>query len=157
MINLKVADDENTIREFMIEDDVWDTFTDDNSSKDAYLPVFESKTLWLKVLYNEHVIGFIFIENDNMSTLKIHPCLAKEYRPLIRDVFKALFMWFVALPELVNKMVVSIPFTRQIVYNTARKIGFIDEGINRESFLKGGVFHDQWNLGLTRKEIKDLL
>ena len=60
-------------------------------------------------------------------------------------------------PEFINKMIVSIPFCRKIVYNTAIKTGFIEEGVNRQSFLKDGVFYDQWDLGLTKNEIRCLV
>lgn len=151
------TEDPELVRNFMIQDEVWDTFTDDLSVKDKYIPDFSSKSLWLKVVIDGELIGAILVENENLSTLRIHPCLSKPYRIMIREVFNSLFKIILNTPFFINKIVVSIPFSRRIVYNTAKKIGFKDEGINRESFLKNGIFYDQWNLGLTKEEIKGLI
>jgi RimJ/RimL family protein N-acetyltransferase len=56
-----------------------------------------------------------------------------------------------------QKVNISIPKTRRIVYNLAKNVGFKDEGVNRMSFTKNGKTHDQWLLGLTRKEIRGML
>lgn len=149
--------DSNIITDFMTKDEVWETFTDDMSEKDQYIPDLSSKSLWLTVSCECGLVGIVSIENENLNTLRIHPCLLKKHRTKIREVFNLLFKMILNTPYFINKVVVSIPFSRRIVYNTAKKIGFKDEGVNRESFLKDGVFHDQWNLGLTKKEIKGLI
>ena len=159
MYNLKLARtlDVELIRSFMLKPEIWNDFTDDMGVKENYFPAINHGTFWLKVMDGDQLVGTILIENVNLSTLNVHPCLLKSHRIHIMKVFDGLFKIFLDFPDWVNKMVVTIPFCRKIVYNTAIKKGFIEEGVNRKSFLKDGVFHDQWYLGLTREEIRSLV
>lgn len=154
LINTK---DKKLIRDFMIKDEIWDSFTDDMSIKENYEPDMSTRAAWLKVVINKMVVGLVLIDNYNLTTLKLHPYMIKEYRKHSRTLVKRVLSIFLKTPDFINKLVVEIPFHRRIVYNVAKKIGFIDEGINRQSFLKNGVYHDQWNLGLTKNEVKGLL
>ena len=145
------------IKAFMLQPEVWDNFTDDMSDRKQYDPEINSGRLWLFVMDGFNLVGTILLENTNLNTLSIHPCLLKSHSKYIREVFNSLFKLLINTPDFINKFVVSIPFSRRIVYNCAKKIGFIDEGINRESFLKNSIFYDQWLLGLTKREIKGLI
>tara|TARA_R110002110_G_scaffold98554_2_gene252168 strand:- start:72 stop:542 length:471 start_codon:yes stop_codon:yes gene_type:complete len=154
LINTK---DAKLIEDFMLKGEIWDSFTDDMSDKDNYSADLGTSSAWLKVVIDEEVVGLVLIDNYNLTTLKMHPYLLKDYRKYSRKLIKRVLSIFLKTPDFINKLVVEIPFHRRIVYNLAKKVGFIDEGINRGSFLKGSVYYDQWNLGLTKKEIKGLL
>lgn len=149
--------DSKFIKSFMTSDEVWSNFSDDMSEKLNYEPDLSTRSLWLKVMINNDLAGLALMENYNLTTLKLHPYLLKDYRVYSRELIKELLALFLKTPAFVNKLVVEIPTHRKIVYNLAKKIGFVDEGINRESFLKDGVFLDQWNLGLTKKEVKKII
>lgn len=159
MVNLELVRtlDETMVNDFMLQDEIWDTFTDDLSVKDSYAPDFSSRSLWLMIMIDGIMAGLILVENANFSTLRVHPYLLKPFRRYVKVAFDHLFRMFLETPEFINKMIVSIPFCRKIVYNTAIKTGFIEEGVNRQSFLKDGVFYDQWDLGLTKNEIRCLV
>lgn len=148
--------DSDLIKRFMTSDEVWDNLSDDMSDKLNYEPDLSTGSLWLKVMINDNFAGLALMENYNLTTLKLHPYLLKGYKIYSRELIKELLTLFLKTPAFVNKLVVEIPTHRKIVYNLAKKIGFVDEGINRGSFLKNGVFLDQWNLGLTKKEVKNI-
>ena len=154
LINTK---DYELIKDFMLKDEVWDLFSDDMSDKDNYKPDSSTRACWLKVVIDDEVVGLVLMDNYNLTTLKLHPYVLNKYRKHSRELIKRCLNIFLKTPEFINKLVVEIPFHRKIVYNLAKKTGFIDEGINRASFLKGGKYFDQWNLGLTKEEIKCLL
>lgn len=141
----------------MLKDEIWDSFTDDMSSKEEYQPDISTRSCWLKVVIDDQVAGLVLIDNYNLTTLKMHPYLLNGYREYSRKLIKRVLGIFMKTPGFINKLVVEIPFHRRIVYNLAKKTGFIDEGVNRKSFLKDGTYYDQWNLGLTKEEIKGLL
>ena len=141
----------------MLNDEVWCNFTDDMSTKDGYEPDLSTRSLWVEVNIDGNFAGMVLMDNYNLTTLKLHPYLLNQYRAHSRELIIELLKVFMKTPDFINKLLVEIPKHRRIVYNLAKKIGFIDEGINRESFLKYGIYHDQWLLGLTKKEIKDLL
>ena len=145
------------IKSFMLNEYIWDSFTDDMSDKEQYEPDLSTRACWLKVIIDNKLVGLVLVDNYNLTTLKLHPYMVKEYRNHSRELIKRVLGIFLKTPDFINKLVVEIPFHRRIVYNLAKKIGFKDEGINRQSFLKDGVYYDQWNLGLTKKEIKGML
>ena len=138
----------------MLKDGIWDSFADDMSNKEQYEPDLSTRAVWLKVIIDDKLVGLVLIDNYNLTTLKLHPYMIKDYRQYSRQLIKRVLSIFLKTPDFINKLVVEIPFNRRIVYNLAKKVGFKDEGINRESFLKGGIYYHQWNLGLTKKEIK---
>ena len=141
----------------MLQQDIWNTFADDLSSKGEYKPDVSTKSAWLKVIIDDEVAGLVLLDNYNLTTLKLHPYMLKKYRKYSRDLIKRVLGIFLKTPDFINKLVVEIPFNRRIVYNLAKRIGFKDEGINRQSYLKDKTYYDQWNLGLTKKEIKGIL
>ena len=141
----------------MLTDEVWDNFSDDMADKEYYEIEISSRKLWVKVDISGDFAGVVLMENYNLSTIKIHPYLMKEFKAYSRDLIRLILKVFLKSPPFINKLVVEIPTNRKIVYNLAKKIGFVDEGINRKSFLKDGVFLDQWNLGLTKDEVKKIV
>ena len=141
----------------MIKDEVWDLWANDMSVKEHYKPDLSSRSVWLKMMINGELAGVVLVGNYNLTTLKMHPYILKCYRKYSRTLSTKLLTMFMGTPKFINKLVLEIPFHRRIVYNLAKKMGFIDEGINRGSFLKDGVYYDQWNLGLTKNEIRCLL
>jgi len=141
----------------MIKPEIWNDFADDMSDIEQYRPEVSSRTMWLSVMDGNELVGLVLLENVNLNTLNVHPAMLKSHRVHIMSVFDDVFKIFLTFPDFINKLVVTIPFCRKIVYNTAIKKGFIDEGVNRKSYLKHSVFYDQWNLGLTRAEIRGLV
>lgn len=149
--------DKKLIRDFMVKDEIWNSFSDDMSVKEQYEPNLTTRSVWLKMIVDDKVVGMILVDNYNLTTLKMHPNILKGYRKYSRLLSERLLVIFTKTPDFINKLVLEIPFHRKIVYNLAKKIGFVDEGINRQSFLKDGIYYDQWLLGLTKEEIKGLL
>ena len=141
----------------MTQDEVWVNFCDDMADKVQYEPSIDTRHLWVRVTIDDVFVGIVLLENYNLSTLKLHPYLLKKYKKHSRELVLRALRLFMKTPYFVNKIIVEIPTHRKIVYNLAKKIGFIDEGINKESFLKSGVFLDQWNLGLTKAEVKKVI
>lgn len=141
----------------MLQDEFWNVFSDDMGVKDNYEPDLSTRSAWLKVVIDGDLVGLVWFKNYNLTTLKLHPYVYRYHRKHSREVIKRALAVFLRTPDFINKLVVEMPFNRRIVYNLAKRIGFIDEGVNRASFLKGGIYYDQWNLGLTKEEIKGLL
>ena len=69
---------------------------------------------------------------------------------------KKFYQWVLEI-KTINKVISIIPENQKKVYNFAKKVGFIDEGVNRHSYKRDGNIYDQWYLGITRNEIEDYL
>lgn len=139
----------------MLQDEVWKTYSCDILTKDSF--VVNSGDLWLNVVSDYSVIGLVRLSNYNNYTLELHPYLLPEHKAKCRELIKQVFRLFLTTPEFINKLIATIPFNRKIVYNLAKRLGFKDEGINRKSILIDLVYLDQWNVGITKEEVKDLL
>ena len=55
-----------------------------------------------------------------------------------------------------KKVIVFIPIINKNVKMFALRIGFKEEGLNRQSYIKNGDIIDQWLMGMTQKEIKEI-
>lgn len=157
MIKVEPTNDMHLIREIMISDEIWDCSVEDGTKKEGFYPSFDNMSVWFLCTVDGKVAGSILAHNDNVTTIKIHPYILSNYRVKSRIIIKEFFKWFLCNAKFASKIIVSIPFSRKVVYNFAKKVGFVDEGINRESYLSGGTLYDQWMLGITRKEIEVIL
>lgn len=108
---------------------------------------------WFLCERGDKSIGLIYAHSENSITARIHPYILNKFKAYSRESMKQFYIWILNNTEL-NKLIVSIPTHRKIVYNFAKRVGFVDEGFNRESFKKNGEFISQWMLGITRKEIE---
>ena len=116
-------------------------------------PKLDSFNGWVIVRDYDKIQGIAYIEQQTTSTVLFHPYLLGDKgggRAMIKSVLKWLF------DKELHKVNVSIPIIYQSTINTAKKLGFIDEGLNRESFLKDGIYHDQQLFGMTREEMGEL-
>lgn len=139
----------------MLQDEVWETCSCDALTKDSF--VVYGGDLWLNVVYDCRIIGMVRLSNYNNYTLELHPYLLVKYRSHCRELIKRVFELLLKTPSFINKLIATIPVNRKIVYNLAKKTGFKDEGVNRKSLLIGGIYLDQWNVGITREEVKESL
>ncbi|MCP4340185.1 MAG: hypothetical protein GY799_15160 [Desulfobulbaceae bacterium] len=88
-----------------------------------------------------------------MTTMKYHIHVLPEHRKEYAYCCGVCTIeYFVKKLTEYHKLSVDIPVRNKDTYYFTRKFGFIDEGINRKSFMRDGVLHDQYRLGITRKE-----
>lgn len=108
--------------------------------------------IWLEV---EEKKGLYLLHKLSESTMQIHAHILKPYREdVAKQSGKDVLKWFLDnIPERINKLIAEIGVIYPDVYHFTKKQGFKDEGINRASLLKDGVFVDQYRLGITREEI----
>jgi hypothetical protein len=133
---------------------VFDIAVADGDLYANFVPRMDGSQGWLKVTESDKIEGIVFIEKVSTVSIKFHPYLIGN-KGGGRKLIKAILEWF--LTTEMNKLNVAIPVIYKSTINTAKKIGFIMEGIDRESFLKSGKHVDQMLLGLTRKEIEEIL
>ncbi len=138
--------------------EIWDRAAEDGIESDSFYPTYDDMSFWLICSHNDNNIGLILAHLDNCTTLKMHPYLLTKYRKYYLDMMNEFFKWFLGvIPLAINKLNITIPFNRKMVFNCAKKLGFKEEGINRASYTKDGEIWDQWNMGLTRNEVEGLL
>lgn len=145
------------VKEILMIPEIWDRAAEDGADKDSYYPGFDTMCGWLLCKDDEDMIGIIYIHNDNTRSIKMHPYVLPDQRGKGKQMMLSFFNWLITNCPQVEKLLITIPFCYKRVYKFAQKIGFIDEGVNRQSYYKKGELYDQWNLGLTRDEIAGLI
>lgn len=143
------------VKAFVSQEELWEC-EDDLVNKEDFYPSNDNLSQWLYCLDNGKIIGMILVHYDTSVALKMHPYMLRAHRDKGREMMKVFYKHFLNLPGYINKLNVSIPVTHKKVLNFARKVGFKDEGINRESYYKNGKYHDLVNMGLLRSEIARL-
>lgn len=152
-IGVEPTYDMNLVREIMLTPEIWERAAEDGSEPKDFYPGYDELCCWLLVKEEDKIIGLILLHHDNSTTLKFHPYMMKEFFSKSREMMKEFYKWLLEnTPDLINKVIVSIPDNQKKTYNFAKKVGFQDEGFNRESYRKNGEIHGLFNLGITRQE-----
>ena len=157
MIKVALTNDMILVRNIITKPEIWEHSVEDSVSLNDFYPETSATAYWLICEVENVTVGVISVHYENKTSVKIHPCLLSGYRSHSRRMIIELFKWLVKMGGEMQKVNISITKTRRIVYNLAKNVGFKDEGVNRMSFTKNGKTHDQWLLGLTRKEIRGML
>lgn len=152
-MDISVTEDMEVVRQVMLIPEIWDRAAEDGISQEDFYPGFDSLSHWLLCKEEDKIIGIILLHHDNSTTLKLHPYLRREHYSLGREMMKSFYKWFIENTS-IHKLIVSMPENQKKTYNFAKKVGFKDEGFNRESYLKNGEIYGQYNLGITRKEVE---
>lgn len=150
-ISLKIVRtyDQDLIKSTITE--LWDDIGEDGA-KNPDINV--DNNCWLKI---EHY-GLYVIKPINAITLEIHAFMLKKHRKKqSKNSGLAVLKWIVENLKQYEKVNAEVPFIHENVKKFCLSVGFEVEGINRMSHIKGGVICDQWILGITKKEIKEVL
>lgn len=149
--------DTKLIRSIMTQDDVWATVAEDGQKKDDFIPFVESDC-WLKMMLGNTCVGLFVFERLNKVLLDVHPAILPEYRGKIGHYAGVEHLrWIYENEPACQKIVASIPVIYKHVKLYANMLGYRNEGINRKSYMKNGILHDQWMLGITRNEMAGLI
>lgn len=133
---------------------VWDLFAEDDIKE--FEPYAGYGVGWLIVTEDGDIIGFCKLVIRQVKTVEIHPYCMPDHRARCRELGKSILEWCYN-NHTIEKVVGYIGVCHRSLYNTAKKIGFRDEGVNRKAYWKNGEMLDQWCVGITRKEIEAIL
>jgi RimJ/RimL family protein N-acetyltransferase len=109
--------------------------------------------LWLGFRLFGELAGVVCFDKLRGASTEIHPYIGKEFRDFYsRSIVKSAIGYVFDNFSQINKVNATIaerfPRTRAF----AKRIGFVDEGVNRVSYLKDNKLYNQWYMGLTRAE-----
>jgi RimJ/RimL family protein N-acetyltransferase len=96
---------------------------------------------------------FLFLP-QNITTYELQTAFIKEYRgKFAMEAGYAIRHWFFTNTK-AQKCIANIPRGNYRCKTLAKHMGFVQEGINRKSFLHNGVLQDQYLFGLCKGDIK---
>lgn len=154
--------DVDEIRAVVTHPAVWPWVVDDAAPEpSAFVPPIRPGLIWLRARFrrsfassegNETGAVWMF-EQHNAVCWEIHTCILPAWRgALAVEATKTALAWMFANGG-ARKIMTHVPADNRLAYRFALRCGLTDEGVNRASFLKGGVLLDQHILGLTEGEI----
>ena len=124
----------------------FDWLTDDgDTDPDLYFPPFGDHISWIKV----GEFGVFLFERKNFVTFECHTALLPISRGKAVDIGKQALQWaWDNTPAL--RIITSVPETNPLALRMAQKSGFVQYGLNINSFCKNGKLYDQTLLGINK-------
>jgi RimJ/RimL family protein N-acetyltransferase len=134
---------------------IWPHISDDYSGPpEDFRPILHKKGLYyLAPEVDGRRVGVFFYHAHSTVLWEVHTCVLPEFWGAAalyaaRDGLR----WMVDNTGC-RKVITHVPDDNSVARRFAHRVGMVDEGVNRASFLKGGVLLDQYVLGITREEI----
>ena len=136
---------------------IWEAVSDGETKLKDY-PIDHENSVWLMMTVNNVVVAMYNFEALNSVSIKIHAHVLPEYRKQYsRQTGKEALRWIKSQATWVHKIIAEVPMLHPNVANFVLSLGFKEEGINRESYLKNELIYDQWLFGITVEEIEGVL
>ena len=144
----------------MTRPDIWETVAEDGQQAKDFEPDLDSDC-WL-LMSDDEVIGLYNFHAHNSVTVEIHAQVLPDHRKeYSQETGLAALRWIYDYEfdggKVYQKVIAQIPVIYENVKRFTCGFGFKVEGINRKSYLKGGVIVDQYLLGITRDEIAEVI
>jgi len=156
-MTIEPTNDMELVKKIITNYYVWQYAADDGIEKDEFVPKAGPHNLWL-LAYKDDLCGIILLEVESCASIKIHPYMLEEYKGQWMYMMREFFRWYLDnAKEPQHKVNAKTPVYNQLIRNLALNLGFKDEGVDRESFIKDGVFHDQYIFGITKEEMKEVV
>ncbi|MGB0945011.1 MAG: hypothetical protein ACPGUE_21595 [Marinomonas sp.] len=149
----EVSKDERLIRKQLKK--VAKIALEDGFNLNKWKLIDDKNIVWLTVKDETGIVAICKIRVLQASMIDIHPYALPNQCNKWKTIVKCLLRWVYSNKK-INKVIAFIGINHKTTYILALKIGFNDEGLIKQSYLKDGKLHDQHVVGLTRKEIGDL-
>lgn len=136
---------------------IWEQLTESDISPNDFYPEMKPTSFWL-IARTDEICGVVLVLAENSITTLIHPYMLEKHKGQGFYMIKAFLEWYLRNAKAeANKVNAKIPSFNKVGRKIALKVGFKDEGIDRQSYLRDGELYDQYLLGITRDEIKEVL
>lgn len=132
----------------------WHETMEDNVT--SYMPDIVNE-YWIGLYVDNEVMGCYRLHQLNTATWQGHAFMLPNYRKgYSKEGCLATLRWLLDNTDC-QKLIATVPVLFGNVMNFLERVGFKEEGNNRESYTKKGQLWDVIQYGLTRKEIEELV
>jgi hypothetical protein len=154
VIELIPTESMEMVRNIAAHPDIWSRFSDGVEIED-YHPCNDDCNQWLIIYVDSDIAGIIRVFCESTCAIEYHPYMTKPYRKYFRDTTALFYKWFLEnTPDSTVKINVMFPECFKSTLNASKKVGFIQEGVNRDSYRLDGKVYNQIMSGITRKEVE---
>jgi len=138
--------DSEYITSIATHDKCWDACSDDGTvDKLLYFPPMDDAIIWLKA----EDCGVFMLHPHNSICYEVHTMLPHAGKKAI-DCAKAGMEWMFKNTAC-ERIITNVPEYNRVALIFAKKAGMEVIGINKKSFKKNGVLHNQTLLGLSKE------
>lgn len=109
---------------------------------------------WLEVIAGPETLAVYKLAPLNGVTVEIHVNVLPMYRHKRHATCRAAFRWLLENTEY-QKVIAWVPCIHRHIRRFAVEMGMAVEGNSAQSYLKNGALHDQWLLGITRRQMEE--
>lgn len=147
--------DADLVRSVVTHPEIYPFISDDHSpAVEDYAPPVADGIYWLACYSGNALAGLFMAHPWNGITYEIHTCILPAFRGVrAREATAAVLAWIFSNTNCL-KLVTHVPVWNEAAFRLATASGMKPEGINRQSFMKNQIIHDQTLLGITRTEWK---
>lgn len=131
---------------------IYGVISDDGAPDQSECSIPNLNRIYALLVEDGGVGGCYLVWPQNSFTLEIHTCLLPNCRGKKAAKAARLVLDWVFSNTACEKLITQVPAFNRAALIYARRAGLKDEGVNRASFKKDGVMHDQYLLGITRAE-----
>lgn len=144
--------DEGLIYRCVLEN--WRYVRDDGSPPvSAYYPPMNESIYWLEASESQYeTLGVFMAHPLNSVCYEVHICLIKEARGMAMDACRMARDWmFNNTPA--ERLVANIVPHNHLAIRLAKKAGFTEFGLNKNSRKVDGILYDEVMLGVSRGDV----
>lgn len=150
-MKFEITRDQEFIKYCLTHPYVWKTRGDDllNADPSLFFPIMKD-VVYAKAGEFGLLIGIKFIEKE----LDVHVALLPQARGISFDICIQAIKWIFKTMEEINSLTALIPSTNALATRLAEKVGMKFVCNKEKSFLKNGVYVDQYLYKINREDIK---
>lgn len=148
-MNIERTSDMGVVHSILSHPAIWPHIHDDGAIECA--PTDHDNFYWMLVSDGAPA-GVFLLHAHNLVCYEVHTCLLPRiWGDGALQAARLCRAWmFENTP--CQKLITNVPAYNVVALRFARRCGFTQEGVNRQSFLRNGELLDQHVLGLTKKE-----
>lgn len=142
--------DTEQILSVLTHPDILKTITESDSSN---LQVDPQASCFIACTVDDELSAVFIFDKIGACVCDIHAHVLPAKRPHSKDIGAAILRHFFDIAPWAAKLTALIPACYPNVIAYAHQFGFINEGVNRQSYLFQGDLIDQVYLGATKQEV----
>lgn len=141
------------IRKILEDKEIFERVSEDGQSIGLINIPLDDSNHWVGAYIDDLIIGVFWLHPISLVCGYIHTQILKQYRREHAANASTLMLGYMVDNTEYLKFETKIPVIYENVHIYGLAMGFKDEGVSRQSFLKDGGLHDQYCMGVTRQEI----
>ena len=155
--HFKRLTDPETIQNVMTDPEMWERISEDGQDPTKFVAIIDEILHWIGLYHGDTLFGVSCIHPHSANVGVSHINILEPYRKDHGLRGGLMSLQYAVKHTEYAKYISEVAIIYPEVSGFIGKLGFVREGINRQSMLKGGEMIDQIMFGATINEIEDAI